>query len=474
MPDVNVSRTNSKKGFMVVVLLFTMITATASGYSNNVVLPVFLTKMNMLDYYAVFAALSSMGMMTALPLGGSLSAKFGGKAVILFGLIAQFAARAIMVVVPNIIVFAILYTLAGFFSGLYMVAPYSVMAEVVSPEERPKHFGFVAAASAVGALTGPLLAGIISDIVSPEIAFVSYAIFAIIPIIGFTTSYPNRKVQMGKFDLLGIVYLVVFVCCLVMWLSLGNKLFSFVSPIGIALPILAITALTLMIRREAKIDNPAVPILMFKKKRFRYTFIIQALIVAYATCIGAYGIVYAQQIMQLGAMVSSTITMPQTIVQFIVGLFIGAFVGKAFKKRFRVVGLLSITTYLIGLLIFYTLTPDSAIFIIYLATGIGGIGQAISQSCYAAFFQTELKIEEIKQAQGMFAFSQTGGSSVFMAITGVLLTFGLTLNQVFLVGAIFVLTALVLAFFGFRFPKEEIEAETNAQLQNQNLVKGES
>ena len=474
MSSENVSQGNSKKNFMVVVLLLTMVTATASGYSNNVVLPVFLTKMNMLDYYAVFGALSSMGMMMALPLGGSLGAKFGVKAVILFGLIAQFAARAIMVVVPNIFIFAVLYGLAGFFSGLYMVAPYSVMAEVVSPQERPKLFGFVAAASAVGALAGPLLAGIISDTISPEIAFVSYAIFAIIPVIGFATSYPNRKVQMGKFDLLGIAYLVVFVCCLVLWLSLGNKLFPFASPIGMTLPIVAIIALVLLIKRESNILNPAVPISMFKKKRFRSTFIVQALIVAYATCIGAYGIVYAQKIMQLGATVSSTITMPQTIVQFIVGLFIGTFVGKAFKKRFRTVGLLSIITYFIGLMIFYTLTPDSSIFIIYLATGIGGIGQAISQSCYAAFFQTELELQEIKQAQGMFAFSQTGGSSVFMAICGVALTFGLTLNQVFLVGALFVGTAFVVALFGFRFPKEEIEAETNAQLQSHKPAVGES
>lgn len=198
---------------------------------------------------------------------------------------------------------------------------------------------------------------------------------------------------------------------------------------------------------------------MFAKKRFRTTFIIQCLVVSYATCIGAYGIVYAQQVMGFEATVSSTVTMPQTIVQFVLGLFVGSFVGKAFKQRFRFFGLLAIVSYMVGLLIFYTLTPSSPLLIVYLATGIGGIGQTITQSCYAAFFQTELKPEEIPSAQGMYQFASTGGSCIFTAICGAAMNMGLSLNQVFLVGALFVAVAFVIGFIGFRFPKAEIEAE---------------
>lgn len=114
---------------------------------------------------------------------------------------------------------------------------------------------------------------------------------------------------------------------------------------------------------------------------------------------------------------------------------------------------------MVGLAIFYMLTPNTALFVVYLATGIGGIGQTITQSCYAAFFQTELKPEEIPSAQGMYQFASTGGSCIFTAICGAAMNMGLSLNQVFLVGALFAAVAFVIGIFGFRFPKEEIEAE---------------
>lgn len=453
---------NSKKGLLVLATLLLMVTSIGASYSCNVILPSVLTKMEAMDYYAVYAAIASMGMMIALPLSGSINAKFGTKNVLVFALIAQFVIRFIFGAVGNIILFGVLYALQGFVGGLYLAAPYSIMASIVTPEERPKYFGFLAAASAAGALIGPLLAGFVVDNISLNAAWVCYGIFAIIPLIVFITSFPNTKRPGASLDIVGLLFLVVFVFCMIMWLSLGGKLFAFASPIGIILPIVAVITLFILIKYEKKQANPAVPIGMFAKKRFRTTFIIQVLVVSYATCIGAYGIVYAQQVMGFGATVSSTVTMPQTIVQFILGLFIGSFVGKAFKQRFRFFGLLAIVSYMVGLIIFYTLTPNTAIFVVYLATGIGGIGQTITQSCYAAFFQTELKPEEIPSAQGMYQFASTGGSCIFTAICGAAMNMGLSLNQVFLVGALFAAAALVIGIFGFRFPKEEIEAEKKA------------
>lgn len=440
-----------KKTYMVLALLLTMITCNAASYGNNVALPGLLVQMEAMDYYAVYAAISSMGMMTALPLTGSLSAKFGTRNVVLFGFAAQFVTRLLMMFTTNVLIFGVLYALAGFFLGLYMAAPYSVMAEVVTPEERPKYFGYVTAASAAGALIGPYMTGLVVDHISAGAGLVCYVVFAVIPVIIFTVLYPNRKRSAGAFDLSGLLLLMVFVLCLVMWLSLGGKLFAYASAPGVILPVAAVISFLLLLKREQSVNNPAVPIQVFIKKRFRYTFVIQVLIVSYATCIGAYGIVYAQQVMGFDATVSSTVTMPQTIVQFILGLFVGAFVGKEFRRRFRPAALLAIVAYLAGLMIFYTLTPQTSLFVVYLATGIGGIGQAITQSCYAAFFQTEMTPEEIQPAQGMYQFASTGGSTIFTAICGAAINQGLSLNQVFLIGGGFVGAALILGIIGFRF-----------------------
>ena len=119
--------------------------------------------------------------------------------------------------------------------------------------------------------------------------------------------------------------------------------------------------------------------------------------------------------------------------------------------------MLALSLYILALLILSTLRPTSSMMVIYVAVAIGGVSQAVTQSIHAPFFQNELSPEEIAPAQGMFQFSSTGGASVFGALCGAAMNMGANSNQVFLIGAAFVGASLVIAFIGFRFPKEEIE-----------------
>ena len=113
--------------------------------------------------------------------------------------------------------------------------------------------------------------------------------------------------------------------------------------------------MALLIKVEMKAENPSVPIQMFKKKRFAYTFCVQMLMVVYSTCITAYVVVYVQSVMHGSALASSNVTMPQTIVQAILGFFVGGLIGKNFKKRFRPAALLALSLYILALLILSTL-----------------------------------------------------------------------------------------------------------------------
>ena len=447
--------TGAKRIWMIVAVLLINVTAMAASYGGNVVLPQKLTAMNAYDFYSLFATLSSMGMMIGLPLVGVLCSKFGTKTITITGILGMFVCRLLITLTGSVPLFAVLWALQGFCSGLFMAAPYSIMAELVTPQDRPKFYGFIAAAAAVGSLVGPYLTGLILEKISINAALLIWAVFAVIPVIVLFACYGNVKRPMnGKFDFGGILLLVLFVVSLVLWLNLGGKLFPFASVLGIGLPVLAVAAFVILLKVEGKAANPSVPIRMFKYSRFKFTFIVQALIVAYSTCIGAYGVAFVMYGMGQPATIGSTVTMPQTIVQLILSLFIGAYIGKQFKKRFRPFALLAIVCYLAGLLIFFTLKPDSTMLPIYIATGIGGIGQAISQSTFSAFFQSELPREEIGAAQGMYTFSSTGGSCIFIAICGACMNKGLTMLQCFLIGACFVLAALIVALIGFRFPKE--------------------
>lgn len=459
--SISEDKGSGRKKFLILAVLLLMTTGIASSYGAALILPQKLVEIDSMEYFSLFSASSSMGMMLALPLVGVFCSKFGVKAVTLFGVFFQLFTRILIMFTTHFILFEILWTLTGFSVGLYMSAPYAIMAEIVTEEERPKYYGLITTFSALGALAGPAFTGMVIDWVSTDMALIAYILFAIIPVVGLLLFYPNRKrPSTGTFDILGIVLLVGAVSSIVMFLSLGGIVFPFISSIGISLFLIGIVCLISLIKIENTHKNPSVPIHMFKRKRFRNTFIIQLLLVAYSTSVAAFGIVYVQQVMGASSLASSTITMPQTIVQAILGFFVGSYVGKNFKKNFRPVALLALICYTAGLIIFTTLQPNSSMIIIYIASLLGGIGQAVTQSVFAPFFQTELKQDEFAAAQGMYQFGSTGGSSLFIAICGAVINMGATYNQVFMLGTVFCALSLVIGFFGFRFPKEELSNQS--------------
>ena len=66
------------------------------------------------------------------------------------------------------------------------------------------------------------------------------------------------------------------------------------------------------------------------------------------------------------------------------------------------------------------------------------------------------KPEEYTAAQGMYTFSDTGGSTIFGSVCGLFLNLGFSFNRVFLLGVGFLAAARILAVFTFRFTKEEL------------------
>ena len=448
--------TGGIKIVVIISVLMLMTTSLASNYSGYVVLPSYLAKINAMDFFSVCTASGSMGVMFVLPLAGVLCSKFGVKAVTLFGVGLQILARIGLMFTDFFIVFIVLWTLNGVGSGLFMSTPYAIMSDIVTVEERPKYYGYISAFCAIGALAGAPVAGAVLDWGYINIAMISYAIFAIIPFIGLGLFYPNKKrPSPGKFDFLGVLFLIITIAGVVMWLSLGGKFFGFISPLGLLLAAMGILGAAALVITERNCANPSVPIHMFKKPSFRAAFLIQMLIMAYISCAAVYGTVYVQQVMHGSSLASSTVTMPQTSIQAILSFFVGGYIGKNFRKRFRPAALLALAGYAIALIMFSSLQPASSMMIIYVATAFGGISQAIINSTIAPFFQIDLKPEEIESALGMFQFGLTGGSCIFVAVCGMVLNAGFTLNHVFMLGTAFCAIALVIGFFCFRFSKTE-------------------
>lgn len=436
-----------------------------SNYGPGMAIPAKLAGMDGMGYYALLSAMGTVGMILVLPMVGKLYDIFGMRNVMLLGMAVQLLARIGCMMSGTVVPLMALYCVQAVGGGLLMPAPFVMMAGAVPGEERPKYYGLIATFNAVGTLFGPIVCGWLVDMGWGDWAFIAYLPIVLVAVFLFFRSVPNQRHAQAAagFDYLGVVMLVVSIACIVLWMNLAGKNFAWTSLPSIGMIVAGILALIGLIRRELAIENPSVPIRLFKKKRLTSSFLAAFFLSAYSTCSAAYLIVYIQTILISGnATISGTATMPQTIVTAILGITLGGYLGKNFVKRFRPVGILACACATVASLLMFLLRPESSMFQIWIATALGGVSLAVSQSSFVAFFQTVLKPEEIPPAQSLYSFGGTSGSVIFGAFAGIILNFGGSYNTVYLLAVACSGLALLVAITGFRFSPEEIAASEAA------------
>lgn len=472
--------TRKKNWIFIIGILLMCIGMQFANYGTAVCISGEVAKLNASQFYVLISAFGTMGMMLVLPLNGKLTNALGLRNLILLGIVIQFLGRVLMIVSATWVPFGIGNLVQSIGGGLYISAAYVNMAVAVDASERAKFFGYIAVSNAIGAIVGPILASTMYAVGG----FVgSMAYFAYLPfiVIGMAMIYKNcMNVKMPSngeaFDVSGLMLMLVSLSCLVLWLNLGGKMFTWTSAISIILMIVSIGGIFMLVKTELKKDNAIVPVKMFKNKRLTYAFIGAIVATSYSTCSGGFCIMWIRLNfagLPLTTLFNGTSTLMQQLVIFILGLFLGGYISKKFAKRFRPFGIMAMISAMVACGILYclkytgTAANNDLIFIgnsqfplgmlfIYIATAIGGFNSVIAQSTFSAFWQSNTPAEEIPAGQGMYNFANTGGSCIFSAIVGVVMGVSGDYTRAFAVGFIIACIGLICAIKGFKFTDDEI------------------
>ena len=475
------SAVQKKNWVFIIGVLMLSIGMQFANYGTAVVVSGEVGKMDAMQYYVLIAALGSLGMMLILPIVGKLTAIVGQRNMIIIGILIQCAGRIMMIFMGDWMMYGIAYLIQSIGGGFYITAAYVLMAGSVPPTERAKFFGYIAVANSIGAILGPLLVSAMysSGGILAQLAYLSNLPVTIIGFLMIMKDCPNSKTPGATkgFDFLGLILTVVGVACLVLWLNLGGKMFEWFSAPSAAMVILAVIALAWTIKRELSIENPAVPIKMFRNSRLAYAFICSIVAAAYSTCSATYSVMWIR--MNFSALPGSTFfngtaTMAQNLIILILGFFLGGFIGKKFTKRFRTFGILAMVAAMIATGMLYCLqftgTAEAGnlmlvgtsvpvgMLLIYIATAIGGFTSVVAQSTFSAFWQSNTPPEDIPSGQALYSFGATGGSVIFGAVVGVVLGNTTDYSRAFAAGFVFAAIGFICALVGFKFSKEEITA----------------
>ncbi|HEY3734391.1 MAG TPA: MDR family MFS transporter [Streptosporangiaceae bacterium] len=360
----------------------------------------------------------------AMPLYGRIGDLRGRRPVLMFA-IGTFVAGSILCGVSQTILELILARgVAGIGAGGLVVLAFTVVSEIVPPQERGRRQGSFGAVFGVASLAGPLIGGYLAEHGWRWIFFLNVPLgLAALAAAAWGLRALPRPAAAGRLDLPGAVLLVAATVSVLLAASWGAGQYSWGDPRVIAALGFGVLMLSLLVWVEFRARVPLLPVRLFRIRSFSVggSAAFGLGMVMFGSVV--YLPVYLQLVQGRSPTVAGLMMLPLmgslTLVSVVGGRAISR-VGR--YKWFIVAGALLTAAGVLAGTGLGLRTPLPWIFAMMTVTGVG-LGLCVQPLVLVV--QAELPLPELGAGTATGAFLRQLGASFGVAVLGTLLTAGL-------------------------------------------------
>lgn len=453
----------SKRTWIIIgaVLMTATVQLSSAGLNNTMY--AILSGMNGLQYYALLATLSSLGMAIMCVIGGRIGDMIGRRAVILAGAVLSLASAIVMGLAQSLSVFIVARAVLSFGIGTFPGNAFVVAADVSDAKQYPKVAALLTATLMVATFLGSTIAGYLVDaglipaaIIYPGVVGLIGAVIAAAKM----DKKPTTDGVRGKVDGIGMVLLAVFMLSLCLSLNQGANL-GFGNPIIICGFVVAVVSLLALLKVEKKAEVPAIPLYLFKNKKYTGVIIAGAFITFYEVVMASYVPVSGQALMGLSASITGYFSLPRTIIAIALAAPAAAWVVKNQAKNSAIglaaAGLLAAVAFL-GMIFVGAGSPVALPFILI---GITGFTEALKGASFRPLVISQLEPKDFGVGIGMMTATGTLLMTILLSIVGPVFTavsaqnMGSALRFVYIVTVCCALIAVAITVFATKDSKSK-------------------
>lgn len=336
------------------------------GLALSTLITPILSSMDAMGYVGLFSIFSSIGITIMTPIGGKLGDIFGRRRIVVIAGIVCVLCGVGIAFAPNLPILMICRFGVGFAQGAFMAAPYIIVGVINEKKDVPKAMGFLAMALSIGGFGGSIVAGLLTDMGMLTAAI----LFPAIPLI-----------------LGGLVLGIVFTA--------------------------------LLIRYESKIEQPIIPVKMFRHKSYLAFVLVGFLCYFYRGAMDVYSPLGAINVMGTSTTTAGSLQLPRTIVTMFLPVIAGAWVG---KKKVNLWKAMAIATALAAfpMLAMGFTTPQTSVLLYFIALTITGVAESYRGVSVTPAAQGCLKTEDIGIGTALVNFANSLAGSLAAAIYGMI------------------------------------------------------
>ena len=440
-----------------------MLTVAVACYGlalMNLISPI-LERLDAKSYAGLVGLFISLGITLMSPIGGKLGDIFGRKAVVVVAGLVNLVCGVGIALATNVLLLLVCCFGVGLAQGAYVSAPYIIMGLINDRPKVPKAMGYLTMALSIGGTGGAILGGILSDMGMLNAAILFPAVPLILGIVFIGLFYPvDKSGAKVSIDYKGIVLMALSMPAITLSLS-GPTTLGWSLGLSAAVLAFGIIFVVILIKHEASIEAPIIPIKLFKEKDYLLFLLVGAICYFGRGAVDTYAPLGAQDVIKTSAALSGSLQLPKTVLTMILPAICGTWMA---KKKTRMWKAMFIATLLFAIPLLsmgFTVQAGWYIIVYFVVITVSGIAESFRGISFTPAAQSVLKPEDMGIGTSMINFANSVSASiaaaVYAAIYGISTASGITadtvqtgVNGVFLTAGIVTVVGVVIVLTKIR------------------------
>lgn len=360
------------------------------------------------------------------PIFGKLSDLFGRKNIFIFGSILFVVGSMLCGLSQNMTQMIIFRAIQGIGAGAVLPVTFTMVGDMYNLEERAKIQGLFSSIWGIAGLVGPLVGGFFVDSLSWHWIFFFNVPFGIISVWMIIVIF-HEKIERKKnsIDYGGAITFTIGMTAFLFILITGGQSLAWNSPIMYALIAAAVIFLTWFIWIERRVQEPMVPLELFKVKDIAVSNWIGFLLSAVLIGVNSYLPLWIQGVLGQSAQSSGLALTPMSI-----GWLIGSVVGgrMLITSGGRLATALGTTLVLVGATWLAFITGESSTLVIMVLMFIAGLGFGFSFTAFTIIVQSSVPWKVRGASTALNTFVRSLGQTLGIAVFGTYLNTSIAAN----------------------------------------------
>jgi EmrB/QacA subfamily drug resistance transporter len=383
-------------------------------------IPRIVADLNGLDRLAWVTTAYLVTSTTMTPIAGKLGDLFGRKPFLLAGMIGFVVASAFCGLAQDMTQLIVARGIQGIFGGVLFATVFTVIGDLFAPAQRARAQGLFGGVFGLASIVGPTAGGFITDHWSWRWVFEVNIPVGIVAVAVVAAGLPfvKSKASWRDIDYFGAFTLSAGVVPLLIALTITRD-HAWTSFPVVSLLALAAVMLAAFVFVESRVEEPIVPLKLFKNSTFSVS-----MLVGFLTAFGMFGSILFTPLVFQGVLGISATNSGALITPMMFGL-IGASTITGFLMRrikyYRFLGTIGVAVMIVGMWLLSQITPASAEWNVVAALIVVGLGIGTTFPLYLTAVQVALPRQYLGVASSQIQFWRNLGGTVGSAILGAVL-----------------------------------------------------